>query len=176
MKGFPIISKEYFYNNYPKELYKYHNEAYRHSDTSILLFRDDIIANKTLIFQLVDHLQNEVPNHRKNLYYLPKEDHDRLRIEILDNENKTKKISAALLTKFTDPYDNINIGNLDLSKKTVDVNLVNEICLQINCPILTKTINAIVDSKDKEREIINLTLAKELIEKKISYLKNGKKW
>lgn len=176
MKGYPIITKEFFYNNYSKELYKFHNEAYKGSDDSVLLFRDDIIANKTLIFQLVGYLQNEVPEQRKNLYYLPKEDHDRIREDVLTNDNKTRKISAQILVKFVDPYTNLDNNFISLinSKKTIDSNLVNEICIQINCPILSKVLTAITDSKNSEREIINLTLAKQLLEKKISYLKNNK--
>lgn len=178
MKGYPIITREQFYKTYDESKYKYTNVAYRESDDSVLLYKEELQGDRELIFQLVSHLQSTVPEYRKNLYVLSKEDHLRLREEI--GNNKTKKISSQLLSKFSDPYTNIedkiynrfieifpNIESLDIIGISSNLKF---------CPIITKSFEYLVESKkNSEREILNLGLAKEMIEKRISYLKTNKK-
>ena len=167
MNGYPIINKEEFYKFYEQIEYRYINTAYRESDDSLLLYRDDLLARKKLIFQLVSKDKDEVPEHRKNLYILLKADHDKLRDEIETNRSINKKISAQLLTKFVDPYSLFKIiSEENLHKKILDLNL---------CLITNKAVEYIVKSKkNSEKEIMNLNLAKEMLDKRISYLKTNK--
>ncbi len=161
--NYPVISKEAFYKFYSKDEYYYDNQAYRESDDSVMLFVNNILGSREMVFQLVAHEKNEVPEHRKNLYYLPIEDHDRLREEYRKTmfTSNTKKISAQLLVKFVDPY-------LELNKFSDNKEFIYD-------PFIKKCLEHLEDSKKfPERELMNLNLAKEMIEKRISYLKTNK--
>ncbi len=167
MQGYPIINKETFYKFYSKDEYYYDNQAYRESDDSIMLFVNNILGSREMVFQLVTHEKNEVPEHRKNLYYLPIEDHNKLREELKEvmgrcaSTANTKKISAQLLVKFVDPY-------LELNKFSDNKELIYD-------PFIKQCLEHLEDSKKyPERELMNLNLAKEMIEKRISYLKTNK--
>jgi hypothetical protein len=167
---YPAITKEHFYSKYDVNTYKFIPNCYNEKDDSILIYRDELLREKILVFQLVDIGKDWVPEHRKNLYYLPVEDHTRLGENMKLNQNKNKKISAQLLVKFKNPYEeDINIIN----KKVPDItNTAIELGF---CPFLTKSFEHLVYSaNDKDKQIKHLNEAKLYIDKKLNQIKRAK--
>jgi hypothetical protein len=167
---YPAITKEQFYSKYDKEKYKFIPNSYRELDDSILIYRDEITREKLLIFQLVDIGKNSVPEHRKNLYILPVEDQFRLKEEIESNSNKNKRVSAQLLKKFINPYEEDFITILN--RKSIDTtNVAIELGFD---PFITRAFEYLVDAtNNKERQVINLVEAKKYIDKKLNIIKRS---
>jgi hypothetical protein len=168
--GYPVITKDQFYSKFSKDTYKYINNSYRESDNSVRVYKDEILRNKTLIFQLPDLNKEEVPDNRKNLYKLLEEDHIKFKEDFTDSNIGYKKISAALLVKFIDPYimwDSV-ISNDKLTKE-----YINEISLDFNFdPFISKAFEHLANSViNSDNEYKNLIKAKEFIDKRINYLK-----
>jgi hypothetical protein len=168
--SYPVLSKEQFYSKYDKDTYKFIPNCYNESDDSVLLYRDELLREKILIFQLPDKDKNFVPEHRKNLYILPSEDHTRLGEYMKLNSNENKKISAQLLKKFVDPYD---LFTNIINKKIPDVTTT---ALDLGFdPFLTKALEYMVYSTtNKDNETNNLLKAKEFIEKKLNNIRRAK--
>ncbi len=169
--GYPVITKEQFYSKYDKGAYYYINNAYREEDDSIRLYKGELNKVKYLIFQLPDLGQNEVPENRKNLYQLPVEDHTRLEKQINDSGLGYIKISAQLLTKFINPYEEV-WASLLLEHDNFE-DLVTKAIKDLNLNVLTaKAFRCLVHaSNTPEKEYKELNRAKEYIDKQLHLIR-----
>lgn len=169
--GYPVINKKQFYSKFDKGVYHYINNAYRESDDSVRVYKNEIFTDRLLIFQLPDLDKDTVPDNRKNLYQLPLEEQLKLREFFNESEVGFKKITAQLLNKFVDPY--IILFN-DTINKTKTFEEITTLSTELGFdPFISKSFECLINSVDKDssREFKNLVKAKEFIDKRIHQLR-----